>query len=408
MTTPTTRSSAENPPGTRQTDTFAMPENHLDVIVAPDSVDPKRRASLRTTIIAVVSMPLFFLVAFTLSYVSATHAPVPHDLAVTIAGPASTTDRIADLIDDEAENAFDVTETTDDDVARDAVTDREAVGALIIEGSDVTVLIASAEGRVATPVLQTLGDRVAEELGGTATVEDLAPLPSDDQGGTVMFFFLVICTVGAFLSITVISQSLPRSGWRPLLATSAGAALIAPVLGFSMISVYVDFEVTFGTIAGVIGVGMIYAFTVGLIASLVNRLLGQGGVLAVILLLVALNFPSAGGSVPASMLPPFWQGVHDLWIGGGAFEAMRSIMYFDGAQVGRWLMQLFIWTAAALVLIVVVAALEKRRASASLIGQGLEASISPAPTAATPTVDIVQPAPAPVDRVAPQNDTAHR
>lgn len=354
-------------PRTRRID-LTMPENHLDVVATPGSIDASRRASLKTRLIAVVSMPLFFLVTFSLLYVSAGHAPAPHDMAITLAGPSSVTAPLAEQLTDRAEGAFDVTETTNAAEARDAVADREAVGAVIVDGADVTTVIASGGGRLASAVVQQAGDAIAAERGTTATVEDIAPLPTDDPGGSVLFFLLVVCTVGPFLSITAISQALPGVGAKGMIATAAGAAILVPIVGFSMISVFVDFGVTFGVIAGALGVAMLYAFTVGTIATLLTLLLGHGAVLAEILVLVGLSFPSAGGSTPESMLPPFWQVVHNGWLGSGGFEAMRSILYFDGASVGRWLLQLGVWTVSALVLTAVVAA----RKAKTVPSQGAE------------------------------------
>lgn len=353
---------------------FDMPENHLDVVVTPGSVDPTRTASLRTTLIAVISMPAFFLLAFTLCYVSATHAPVPHDMALTVAGPASVTEPIVDAIDDRAPGAFDITQTTNVEAARTAVEQRDAVGALLIDGDDVTTVIASGGGRLAASVVQSAGQQVATSLDGTATVDEVAPLPSDDPGGSILFFLLVICTVGAFLSVTAISQAFRGASVRSMVATSAGAALVVPVLGFSMISVYVDFEVTFGAIAAVIGIGAVYTLAVGLLATLLTKVLGSASIFAVILLLIAFNFPSSGGSVSESVLPPFWQVVHNGWIGSGAFESMRSVLYFDGNQVGRWMTQLLVWLAVTIVLLVVVSVRAKRvpAAGASSVDQGVD------------------------------------
>ena len=123
---------------------------------------------------------------------------------------------------------------------------------------------------------------------------------------------------------------------------------------------------TFGETAAVIGVGMIYAFTVGVFATLFTRIAGQGGIFLVILFLIALNFPGAGGSAPESMLPPFWQVIHNSWLGSGAFESMRSILFFGGEGIGRWIVQLLIWTVVAIVLTGLVAVLQKRKAASSV------------------------------------------
>ena len=361
---------------------FVMPENHLDLVVSPGSVDPGRRASLRTTLITVISMPVFFLVAFTLAFVSSAHAPVPHDMAITLAGPTATTDRLVDLIDEEAPGAFDVTVTTDASRASEDVSPRASVGSIVVDGTDVTTVVASGGGALAVPVVTQLGQQVAAELGGTATLENVAPLPADDPGGSVLFFLLVICTVGAFLSITAVSQVLPAARTRSLVATAAGAALTVPLLGFAVISLFVDFEVPFGSVAAVLGVGAIYAFTVGLLATLFTKLAGQGGVLLVILFLIAVNFPSAGGSVPESMLPPFWQVVHNSWIGSGAFEQMRNILFFGGDGSNRWLVQLLIWTAGSIVLLAAVTAVKKRRARPTPDAAEAEVEVEDRPIAA--------------------------
>lgn len=352
---------------------LSMPENHLDMVVTPGSVDPTRRASARTTLIAVIAMPLFFLLAFTICYVSASHAPTPHDMALTIAGSEASTEQIADKLHDEAEGAFTVTETEHAIAARHDVERRDAVGAIIIDGRNVTTIIASGGGRLASATIQSLGAQVAAELGGTSTVEDIAPLPSDDPGGSVLFFFLVICTVGAFLTITAISQIFPKARTRSLLVTAAGAAVFAPIIGFSMISIFVDFGATFGNVAAVIGIGMLYAFAVGVLATLFTKLAGQGGIFLVILFLIALNFPSAGGSAPESMLPPFWQVIHNSWIGSGAFESMRSVLFFGGEGIGRWIVQLLVWTVVGLVLTVLVAVSKKRRAASDELAAKTEA-----------------------------------
>ena len=344
---------------------LAMPENHLDIVVTPGSVVPGRPASIRTVLSAVIVLPLFFLVAFTLAYVSATYEPVPHDMALTIAGPSSITGPVARTVTDRAPHAFDITRTTSAAGARDAVRNRSAVGAVIIDGSRVTTVIASGGNRLATATIQKVGQQVAAGVGGTATVQDVAPLPSGDPGGTVLFYFLIICTVGGFLSITAIAQAFPKPSTRALVLTAVGAAIAVPIFGFGMISLFVDFEVPFGTVAAVMGIGMIYAFTVAMLSVFFTKLLGNAAIFLQVLILIALNFPSSGASVPESMLPPFWQGVHNGWLGSAGFESMRTIMYFDGLSAGRWIAQLGIWAATAVVLVVLVAILQRGRAVGS-------------------------------------------
>lgn len=333
---------------------MTMPENHLDAVVSTSSIDTStaRQASPVTRIVAVVMMPLMFLIVFTLCYTSALHSPKPHDLALTVAGPAATTQQLESAIDDRAEGAFDITRTTSAATAKERVENRSAVGAVVVDGKKVTTIIATGGGAIAVQAVETVGSQVAEQLGTTATIVDVAPMSKDDPSGTSLFFLIVICTVGGYLSMTVLSQVLPAARTRTMVATAAGAALLTPVIGFGMISIFVgDYGATFGELAAVLGVGMLYTFTVGLLAASFTKLLGPASILLVLIFLMGLNFPSAGGAAPESMLPGFWQVVHNGWLGSGAMETFRSIISFDGHQVGRWLGQLAIWTGGSIVLL---------------------------------------------------------
>lgn len=114
------------PQSTGDSDLMTMPENHLDQVVSTGSVDERRQASTKTRIIAVVMMPLFFIITFSLCYLSALHAPAPHDFPLTVAGSASVSKQIAAKVDDRAEGAFEITRTTSTAAATQDVADRDA------------------------------------------------------------------------------------------------------------------------------------------------------------------------------------------------------------------------------------------------------------------------------------------
>lgn len=61
------------------------------------------------------------------------------------------------------------------------------------------------------------------------------------------------------------------------------------------------------------------------------------------------------------MLPSFWQLFHGVWLGAGAFESLRSIAFFGGEGLGRWMLQLGLWTVASALLLALVALRERRR-----------------------------------------------
>lgn len=315
----------------------------------PDSVS-EARPSLVTQIASVAAMPLIFLVLFTSGFVSALHAPSPHGVQLVLAGPEQSTAPLADQLSESYDTAFDIETTTSADEARQAVSDRAADGALVLDGTDVAAVVAGGGGPTVSSVVRQVANGIAAQTGGTVSVEDVAPLADGDSSGSSLFFLMIACTVGAFLSITMVAQTLGKPSARVLLATSAAAAVVVPSLAAGVIALVVSgLGLSVGTWAAIIGVGMLYTFTVGLVASVFTLLIGDAAVVPVMIVLVALNFPSMGGSSPAAMLPAFWQSVHGVWLGAGAFEAVRGLAYFDGARSTAWLGHLLVWAGAAAV-----------------------------------------------------------
>ncbi|MBF4616370.1 hypothetical protein [Curtobacterium sp. VKM Ac-1376] len=88
----------------------------------------------------------------------------------------------------------------------------------------MTTVTASAGGQLAASTVKTLGSQVAAQLGGKVTNEDVAPTTSEDRKGTSLFYFLIICTIGGYLSNAVLAQALPRARTRTMLLTAASAS----------------------------------------------------------------------------------------------------------------------------------------------------------------------------------------
>ncbi|WP_167133183.1 ABC transporter permease [Paramicrobacterium chengjingii] len=316
------------------------------------------RLPLGAKIAVVVVMPLFLIATFIFSFVGAGANPTPYEMPVTLAGPGEQTEQLADQIADETdEDAFSFTFTTKADAAKEDVESRESVGAIVIGEQDVTVYTASAAGAGQAALVKQVGAEVAQQLEMPMTSTDVAAPVEHDAGGMSVFFFLIVCTLATFLTVVILALMLPTARLGAQLGATAVASILGPIIGFFIISTFVgDFGVTFGSITAVLGVGMLYAFTVGVLTLTFARLAGLGGVLIGMILLIAASFPSSGGATSAALLPPFWQGVHDVWIGSAALEWTRGIVYFDGAQVEAWAGQLLTWTAVGIILLTAVSA----------------------------------------------------
>ncbi|MGQ7296973.1 hypothetical protein [Quadrisphaera sp. KR29] len=307
-------------------------------------------------VVATALMPLFFMLLLTPTLVSASHSPRPHEMAITLAGPAALTAQVRDAVQQQTGDSFAFTTTTDAAAAAQQVADRDAVGALVLGEGSVTVVEASAGGVGAAGVVRQLGSQVAAELGAATTVQDVAPLATGDATGTVLFFLFTACTVGGFLSVVGPSQVRSPLGAREMLITNGVAAVAIPLLAYAVLSPFVGgFGVSTGTLLAVLGIAALYTLTIGLLATFAHQLVGVGGVFLVMIIAVAFNLPSSGGTAPVSMLPSFWQMVHQVWVGAGGYEAMRSTLYFAGAGTGHFLVQLLVWTVVLLALVLTTA-----------------------------------------------------
>jgi hypothetical protein len=320
----------------------------------------QRRAKRSRTLGALIAAPLIFIFAFVFCYVSALHAPTPHELPLGVVAPSSSKAQLESRITEQAgESAFRFLDYSTADEARKAITERVAFAAVVIEKDEVLTIVASSAGVSGTSMVKRVGADIAIGLRLPNQVTDVAPTRDGDASGTGIFFLFVVTTVGSYLVITMLYQAHPRARLRTQLLAAVGAALAAPLICFALSSFFVgDYGADPAVIAQLLGVTAMYGLTIALLAIVLVRTIGRAASLACNLLLTAFNLPSAGGAVAAGFLPAFWQGVHGVWVGAGAFEAMRSVLYFDGAQAGRWISQLLVWTIAAVVGVAVIGTMQ--------------------------------------------------
>ncbi|ROQ31049.1 hypothetical protein EDF46_3563 [Frondihabitans sp. PhB188] len=328
---------------------------------SPPAVRADRRA-VALRLFSAFLAPIFFVIAFPLLFVGAIHKPTPHELDVLIVGPTQVVSQITSKLD--ATTEFHATHTDVVSEARRQVENRSVVGSLEIatSGSDpsdptftVTTYLAAAEGRSVSATIQALGTQVAEDLGTTTKTVDVAPLDAEDPLGTTLFYLLTYTSLAAYLVIIVLTQVMPKAGLRVRYGAVGITSFAAPLIVFGLSSIFVgDYGASFGTIAALLGVNALYVFTVGALAILLAQFLGKLASVGVMGFIVLLNFPSSGGPTPASMLPPFWQGMHQFYFGSGAYEAFRSIVYFDGNGAQRWLLQLLAWTVGLILITTIV------------------------------------------------------
>ncbi|NQX28103.1 hypothetical protein HQQ81_12195 [Microbacteriaceae bacterium VKM Ac-2854] len=335
-----------------------------DAAPADPAPTTSRRPNPIVQIASAFLLPLFFVIAFPLAFVSALHNPTPHELPILIVGPDQVVSQIATTLDETGRFAAERTDVVSE--ARSRVEDRSFDGSIqidVVPAADeqsaptfaVTSYVAGAEGRAVSAAVESVGDSVAEQLGTTVTVTDVAPLSAEDPLGVGLFYLLTYTSLAAYLVIIVLTQVMPGAKLRVRYAAVAVASIVAPLIAFGLSSIFIgDYGAGFGTIAGLLGVNALYVFTVGCAAIVIEQLLGRAATFGVMALVVFLNFPGAGGASPEAMLPPFWQAIHNVYFGAGAMESFRSIVYFDGNGVGRWLFQLAAWTVGLMLVTFII------------------------------------------------------
>lgn len=316
-------------------------------------------------------LPLFFVIVFPMAFVSAVHKPTAHEIPILVVGPEQVVGAITTSLDQTDAFAADQSDVSGE--GKTGVEERTFEGAVevaAVSPSDpsvkpsftVTTYVANAAGRQIASTVQAVGADIAKQLGTTAEVVDVAPLAATDALGTTLFYLLTYTSLAAYLVIIVLMQVVPEAPLSVRFTAVAIAAIAAPLIVFGLSSIFVgDYGASFGAITALLGVNAIYVFTAGSAAILIEQFLGKAATFGVMAFIVFLNFPSAGGAAPASLLPPFWQTIHAMYFGSGAFESFRSIVYFDGNGISRWLMQLLAWTVGLILLNFVVYQTKKVR-----------------------------------------------
>ena len=133
-----------------------------------------------------------------------------------------------------------------------------------------------------------------------------------------------------------------------------GALIVGPVL-----------DALPGSLAAYWGLGALIVFAVGAATLAFQGVFGLAGIGLVILLVVILGNPSAGGALPPPLLPPFWKAIGPALPPGAGTWAARSIAYFEGNDMTGSLLVLSAWAVGGVVVTLLASVLRTRRAQST-------------------------------------------
>ncbi|MFC8866653.1 DUF3533 domain-containing protein [Streptomyces sp. NPDC057148] len=323
-----------------------------------DAVTP--RATL--LVVGVIALQLLFVA----SYVGALHEPRLRDVPFGVVAPQAVAVQTVTRLDGLPGSPLDPRALPDEETAREQIENRDIYAALVVrpDGKTDTLLVASGGGKALSGALTALTATLDKAQGRTVRTVDVASASPHDFNGLSSFYLVIGLCVGAYLCASILAISAGARPANPVRAATrlgtmalvsvvgglGGAVIVGPVLGALP-----------GGVPALWGLGALLIFAVGAATLALQGLFGVIGIGLAILLIVIAGNPSAGGALPAPLLPPFWQAIGPALPPGAGTWAARSISYFDGNGMTSALLVLSAWAVAGALVTMLAALLRQRR-----------------------------------------------
>ncbi len=347
---------------------------------APETfAEELRDAFAPRTILLVVGVAVLCL-GFLLSYLGAFHHPTPSRIPVAVVAPEQVSSQFVDQLNGIDGRPVEATAVADEGTARRELQRAETSAVLIVDatGTRDQLLVASGGGAAVASAVERVLTQAEAAQQRTVSVTDAVPHQDGDAQGSSVFYVVISAVLAGYLLAAVLGMAkgarpatFRRVLWR-LAATVPYALVIG--LGTAVITGPVLGALT-GHTAAIFLMATLLTLTAATVTMAFQILFGILGIGATILVFVILGNPSAGGAYPYPLLPPFWRALGPVLPNGAAVDALRRIVYFDGAGAAVHVWTVVIWAVAGAALAVLAGLLrERRRAAASsaaaIPGQG--------------------------------------
>ncbi|MFF2815436.1 hypothetical protein ACFVT9_07900 [Kitasatospora cineracea] len=326
------------------------------------SVSAVSRPALRHVLTHLVT-PLLMCLGMGIAYLSAFHAPAPHQLPVAVVGQGPQAQVLAQTLKDKAGDGLDVTTAADSDAARQRLLDRDLVAAYVPDADAPTLLVATANSETSASAAEKVFTQVAAHQGKPLAVQELTPLPAGDPTGQGLFFLLVALSIGSYGSVAVLGAAGAALAMRVRALLGLGVALVVSLLGTALAGPV--FHLVDHGLFGIWAMSWLYSAGIVAIGTALHAFLGRWTTLTMMALFVMLNFTSSGGIFQPELQNGFYRALHSFWNGAGFLEGVRDHVYFGGrAGLGGHVATLFGWLAVGAVLLLAAARTERKRALA--------------------------------------------
>jgi hypothetical protein len=290
---------------------------------------------------AAVGLALVSLL-FVGSFVGALHKPVPHRLPVGVAGPPAAARQLNTAFAAHMPGAFTVTDYPSAAAARAAVLDRDVDAALVPGPGGQQLLVAGAAGQATAQVAAAPFKAEAAAAGQHLAVSDIRPLPSGDPNGIApLFMYLGLALPGAAFGIALASVLGRRLNWPARLGALALYSILAAAAATWVTSQWTG--ALPGAPVALGAVGALIAFAVSSACSAAWRLAGPPLAALIVLLLVPVGVPAAGGPIGSVFVPAWYGHLGAALPAGTALPLIRDVVSFGGHGMTGPLTVLALW-----------------------------------------------------------------
>ena len=268
----------------------------------------------------------------------------PRDVPVVVAGSPAVVAGFTERLGAEHPGALEVTRVPDGERAREALRSRDAYGAVLLDGAQPRVLVASA----ASPTVSSLLSSLAAGLDGSTgvPVEDVVATGSDDPRGAFLSAGLLPLVMTSVIAGAALALVVSAPAWR-----AAGVGLLAVVGGVVVTGIGHALGGLQGTYALEAGVVALTVVAVSGTVAGAGSLWGHAGIPPAAIVMMLLGNPLSGASSAPEMLPRPWGELGQLLPPGAGAQALRSVTYFDGAAAGAPLAVLGAWAVAGVAMV---------------------------------------------------------
>ena len=300
-------------------------------------------------------VPIFFVTLFALCIIGTYHKPHPTGIELAVVGPPAQTAQLRAGLEKAGGSAFDISQVATVAGATHDVRQRKLNAAFVPSANPqrpATVIVASGGGRLVAKATEDFVRVATAAQGAGLVVRDVRPVTDGDPLGLGIFMFMIVCTIGGYLAVTILGTVAPDVEPRRRFGLIAATAVLIPTLVYLIAGLgFGTYTGSFGTILAFIGVGALYTLVIGLVTRLLQVLLGPPALFAALAIFVFLNIPSLGATYTPELLSGFWGFLNDFWIGAETVNIERGLLYFGGLDVGANLLRLLAWTGVIVALL---------------------------------------------------------